>query len=117
MDYGVDQVVGFRLQLIERFHRRRGANLTYQIERALQQPKPAGAAVIAEIAGDAGNGRAEYRGDQQAIEDIVAIFVEERFLLVTEIGKRSRMNEQRSVLVGRRRLDLDFGSGLRRQPL
>jgi hypothetical protein len=82
--------------------------LAYDVDETLQQPQPPGAAAPVEIAGNPGDHRAEDGKDQQAVEDVVAVLVEEGFLIVIQIGERAGMRDDVSVLVGRRRLDLDF---------
>jgi hypothetical protein len=60
-------------------------DLLHEIEQALQQTQPPGAAAAAEITGDPGDRRSEDRKDQQTVEDVVAVFVEERFLIVGQV--------------------------------
>jgi hypothetical protein len=74
--------------------------------------------LLLEIAGDARDRRSEDRKDQQAVEDVVAVFVEERFLIVVQIGERARMHDDVGVFLRRGRADLDFARHRRcqRQP-
>ena len=91
----------------------RGMDLADQVEHLLQEPQPAGAAVGAQIARHAGDRRSEHREDQHAVEDIVAVFVEEGLLIVVQIIQRALMHQDVGILVGRRRLDLDLAGKLR----
>src|SRR5262249_58158195 len=55
-----------------------------------------------------GERRAEDWKNQHAVEDVVAIFVEERLLTVVQVNERARMRDNVGILIGRGRLDLDL---------
>lgn len=94
------QIVDVNLQLIERLQRRRGMRLAHEIEQALQQAEPTGAAAVAKIACYASDRRSEKWKDEQALEDVVAVVVEEGFLIVGQISERARMHHYTGVFVG-----------------
>jgi hypothetical protein len=108
MDDCDHEIVRFDLKLFERRQGPRRMRLANEIEHSLEEPQPPRALVPAQIARQAGNGRSEYRKDQHAVEDIVAVSVEERLLTVVEVGERTRMRDHIGILVGRGRLDLDL---------
>src|SRR5437588_9130384 len=102
------EIVRFDLKLFECRQALRYMRLADKIEHALQQPQPLCALVPAQVARQTRDGRSEYRKDQHAVEDIVAVSVEERLLTVVQIGQRAWMRDHVGILVGRGRRDFDL---------
>ena len=88
-----DKIVSFDLKLFERFEILSRMRLAHEIQNALKEPQAPRARVPAQIARHPGQRRAEDRKDQHAIENVVAIFVEERLLTVVEISEREEFDE------------------------
>ena len=91
--------------------------LAREFDEALQEPQSPRAAAPVEIAADPGNRRAKDGKDQQAVKDVVAVSLEEGFLIVVQVGERAGIHDDGRVLVGRRRLDLDFARHRRSERL
>src|SRR5690348_10560484 len=103
-----DKIVSFDLELLERLEVLRRMRLAHEIQNALKKPQAPRAGVPAQVTRHPGQRRAEYRKDQHAVEDFVAIFIEERLLTVVQINERAWMHDHVSILVSRGRLDLDL---------
>src|SRR5580704_9391436 len=94
------QIVSVDLETVDDVECLRGVSLADQIEHALQQSQPARPAVAEQVAGDAGDRRAEHREYQHAVENVVAILVEKALLIVIQIIERARMRQDVGILVG-----------------
>src|SRR5215469_16238423 len=103
-----DKIVSFDLKLLDRLEILRRMRLAHEVQNTLKKPQAPRAVVLAQVTRDPGQCRAEYRKDQQAVEDCVAIFVEERFLTVVQISERAWMHDCVGILVSRGRFDLDL---------